>query len=215
MLRIWGRRTSSNVQAVMWSVGEMGLAFERYDVGHRFGGVDTPEFLAMNPNGTIPVLRDGEGEPIWESAAILRYLANRYGRRPYWPDDLAARTQIDKWAEWAKINVAINFAGPIFWRVVRTAPSKRDAIATKQAMGILDHYLDIAERQLEQADFLCGNDFTLADVQFGHLLYRYFTIEIERRARANLSAYYERLAARPAYREHVMVSYDDLRVVDD
>ena len=215
MLRIWGRRTSSNVQAVMWSVGEMGLAYERYDVGHRFGGLDTPEFLAMNPNGTIPVLRDGEGDPIWESAAILRYLANRYGRPPYWPDHLAARTRIDQWAEWAKVNVAINFAGPIFWRVVRTPPSKREPTAIKQAMGILDHYLDIAERQLEQANFLCGSDLTLADVQFGHILYRYFDVGIERRTRANLGAYYERLVARPAYREHVMVPYDELRVVDE
>ena len=75
-----------------------------------YGGLDTPEFLAMNPNGTIPVLRDDDGEPLWESSAILRYLANRYGRAPYWPDNLAARTHIDKWAEWSKINVALNFS---------------------------------------------------------------------------------------------------------
>ena len=66
MLKVWGRRTSSNVQVVMWSIAEMGLAYERYDVGHRFGGLDTPEYLAMNPNGTIPVVRDDDGEPLWE-----------------------------------------------------------------------------------------------------------------------------------------------------
>jgi len=213
MLKVWGRKTSSNVQAVMWSVGELGLRYERYDVGHRFGGVDTPEFLAMNPNGTIPVVRDGEGEFLWESSAILRYLANRYGRAPYWPDDLAARTHIDKWAEWSKINVALNFSGPIFSQVVRTPPARRDANALKQAIGVLDRYLDIAEKQLTRAPFLGGADFTLADVQFGHLLYRYFDLEIERRERAGLRAYYERLVARPAYREHVMVPYDELRVV--
>ncbi len=214
MLKVWGRKTSSNVQAVMWSIGELGLACERYDVGHRFGGLDTPEFLAMNPNGTIPVLRDNDGEPLWESAAILRYLANRYGRAPYWPDNLAMRTHIDKWAEWSKINVALNFSGPIFWQVVRTPPGRRDANALRHAIRFLDRYLDIAEKQLAMAPYLCGNDFTLADVQFGHLLYRYFTIEIERRERASLRSYYERLTARPAYREHVMVPYDELRVVD-
>ena len=108
MLKVWGRRTSSNVQALMWSVGELGLAYERFDVGHRFGGLNTPEFLAMNPNGTIPVLRDDDGEPLWETGSILRYLANRYGRAPYWPNDLAKRTRVDQWAEWSKINVALN-----------------------------------------------------------------------------------------------------------
>lgn len=198
----------------MWSVGELGLPYERYDVGHRFGGVNTPEFLAMNPNGTIPVVRDDGGEFLWESAAILRYLANRYGRAPYWPNDLAMRTRIDKWAEWSKINIALNFTGPIFWQAVRTPPSRRDANALKHSILFLDQYLDIAEKQLASATYLCGSDFTLADVQFGHLLYRYFDLDIERRERASLRGYYESLVARPAYREHVMVPYDELRATD-
>jgi glutathione S-transferase len=211
MIKVWGRKTSSNVQAVMWSIAELGLPYERYDFGHRYGGVDTAEFLAMNPNGTVPVVRDGDGEPLWESSAVLRYLANRYGRAPYWPDDLATRTHIDKWAEWAKINVGLNFIRPIFWQVVRTPPGRQDANALKQAIGVLDRYLDIAERQLAKAPFLCADHLTLADVQLGHLLYRYFDIDIERPERPRLSAYYQRLAARPAYREHVMVPYDELR----
>lgn len=214
MLKVWGRKTSSNVQAVMWSVAELGAPYERYDVGHRFGGLDTLEFRAMNPNATIPVLRDGDGEPVWESAAILRYLANRYGQAPYWPEDLASRTRIDQWAEWAKVNVVLNFTGPIFWRVVRTPPRQRDANAIREAIRVLDHYLDIADAQLARSPYLCGNDLTLADVQLGHILYRYFDIEIERRERANLRAYYERLVARPAYREHVMISYDELRAAN-
>ena len=214
MLKVWGRKTSSNVQAVMWSLGELGLPYERYDVGHRFGGLDTPEYLAMNPNGTVPVVRDDGGEPLWESAAILRYLANRYGRDPYWPSDLAMRAQIDKWAEWSKINIALNFSGPIFWQVVRTPSAQRDPNALRRAILYLDQFLDIAENQLASAPYLCGNDFTLADVQFGHLLYRYFDLDIERRERASLRAYYERLTTRPAYREHVMVPYDVLRAVD-
>jgi hypothetical protein len=109
-----------------------------------------------------------------------------------------------------KDQYALNFSGPIFWQVVRTPPARRDPRALKQAILVLDQYLDIAEKRLADASYLCGSDFTLADVQFGHLLYRYFTIEIERRERAGLSAYYERLVARPAYREHVMVPYDEL-----
>ena len=125
------------------------------------------------------------------------------------------RTHIDKWAEWSKINFALNFSGPIFWQVVRTpAAAARPERDSERRSEFLDRYLDIAEKQLANAPYLCGDDFTLADVQFGHLLYRYFDLDIERRERAGLRSYYERLVARPAYREHVMVPYDELRAVD-
>jgi glutathione S-transferase len=212
MLTVWGRRSSSNVQALMWCIGELGLPFQRHDVGHRYGGNGTPEFLAMNPNGTVPVLKDGEGEPLWETGAILRYLATRYGTAPFWPQDLLARTQIDKWTEWSKINVALNFTAPIFWRVVRTAPRDRDEAAIAAAMRVLGEKLDIAEAQLARHAFLAGGDFTLADIQFGHVLYRYFDIAIDRPTRPALRRYYEGLTGRPAFREHVMVSYEELRV---
>ena len=212
MLTVWGRRTSSNVQALMWCIGELGLPHERHDVGHRHGGTDTPEFLAMNPNGTVPVLRDGDGEPLWETGAILRYLAGRYGSAPFWPPDGMERAGIDKWAEWSKLNVALSFTAPIFWRVVRTAPASQDPVAISQAVEKLDAVLDVAEAQLAHGGSLAGDSFTLADIQFGHVLYRYFDIPITRRSRPALERYYERLTARPAFREHVMVSYEELRV---
>jgi glutathione S-transferase len=148
MLTIWGRKTSSNVQALMWCVGELGLAYERIDIGHKYGGNDTPEFLAMNPNGTVPVVRDGDGPRMWETGAILRALCQRYGTDPFWPSDLDARTTVDMWAEWAKINVTLGFTAPVFWRVVRTAPDKRDADAIKAAVASLTKWLDIAETRL-------------------------------------------------------------------
>jgi glutathione S-transferase len=213
MLTIWGRKTSSNVQALMWCVGELDLPYERRDAGHRYGGTDTKEFLAMNPNGTVPVLRDGDVELVWETGAILRYLAARYGAAPFWPGDGPARARIDKWAEWAKINVTLGFTAPIFWKVVRTAPAQQDRQAIRQAIENLDKFLDIAEAQLSRGAFLVGEDFTLADIQFGHVLFRYFDIPIPRQERPALRRYYDLLTARPAYREHVMVSYEELRVV--
>jgi len=212
MLTVWGRRTSSNVQALMWCIGELGLPYCRHDVGHRFGGNDTPEFLAMNPNGTVPVLRDGDGEPLWETGAVVRYLCNRYGRAPFWPEDVAAKTRIDMWAEWAKLNVALNFTAPIFWRVVRTAPREVNWALVRDAVAALTQKLAIAEACLVGGTFLCGDAFTPADIQLGHVLYRYFDIAIDRPHLPGLRRYYERLAARAALQEHVMVSYADLRV---
>ena len=212
MLTVWGRKTSSNVQALMWCIGELGLPYERHDAGHRYGGTGTPAFLAMNPNGTVPVLRDGDGEPLWETGAILRYLAGRYGAAPFWPPDGMARANVDKWAEWSKLNVALNFTAPVFWRVVRTAPADQDPAAISRAVEKLDALLDIAEAQLSRGGFLAGDGFTLADIQFGHVLYCYFDIPIARRGRPTLERYYQGLTARPAFREHVMVSHEELRV---
>ena len=211
MLTVWGRKTSSNVQALMWCIGELCLPHERHDAGHRYGGTDTPEFLAMNPNGTVPVLRDGDGEPLWKTGAILRYLAARYGAAPFWPPDGPARARVDKWAEWSKINVTLGFTAPVFWRVVRTAPADRDPAAIGQAIEKLGKVLGIAEARLSRSTFLAGDDFTLADIQFGHVLFRYFDIAIPRPDRPALLRYYDTLTARPAFREHVMVSYEELR----
>ena len=213
MIRVWGRKTSSNVQALMWCIGELGLGYERFDIGHKYGGNDTPEFLAMNPNGTVPVIRDGEGQPLWETGAILRYLAEKYGADEFWPKDGERRAQIDKWTEWAKIGVAMNFTAPVFWMVVRTAAKDQDLQALEKSLQNLNKKLVIAEAQIAQQGYLAGNAFSLADIQFGHSLFRYFDIAIERPSYPAIEQYYQKLTQRPAFAEHVMVSYDELRVV--
>lgn len=211
MLTIWGRKTSSNVQALMWCIGELGLDYTRHDLGHMHGGLDTDAFRAMNPNRTVPVLRDGDDAPIWETGAILRYLAARYGSDAFWPRDPAQQAQVDKWTEWAKINVAMEFTVPVFWRRVRTPEEDQDAIAIASAVASLESKLAIADQHLTTHAFLAGADFTLADIQLGHILFRYYDIDIPRAALPHLRRYYERLCQRPAYRDHVMISYEVLR----
>jgi glutathione S-transferase len=115
------------------------------------------------------------------------------------------------WADWAKINVALAFTVPIFWRVVRTPPKDMNCPAVRDAITALGKKLDIAEARLQTRSFICGDDLTLADVQLGHVLYRYFDIPIERPEHPALQRYYDRLSKRTAFREHVMVSYDELR----
>lgn len=214
MLRIWGRQSSSNVQALMWCIGELGLVHERTDAGLMYGVTDTPEYRLLNPNCTVPTLQDGDNSPLWETGAILRYLANAYGDDAFWPSDPLRRAEVDKWAEWSKINIALKFTAPVFWRVVRTAPSKRDPVATRKAVQDLNEVLSIADARLDRNAFVTGEALTLADIQFGHVLYRYFNIDIERRNFANIHRYYFSLTKRPAYQQHVMVSYDELRVED-
>jgi len=211
MLTVLGRATSSNVQALMWGLAELGVPVNRVDKGENFGGLHTPEFRALNPHGKIPVLLVEDGTAIFETAAILRYLANRFGDNTFWPADAMARARVDMWAEWAKQDVAEAFTGPVFWRVVRMRAENRDQTAIRHAIVKLEHELAIAEPCLAETTYLCGDTLSLADIQFGHVLHRYFDIDIDRRVLPNLRAYYDRLAKRAAYRDTVMLSYDVLR----
>lgn len=218
MIKIWGRRSSSNVQAVLWCLEILQLPYERVDAGFKYGVVDTPEYLALNPNGTVPTIAL-EGMPaLWESGAIMRFLcasyANNSAQGVFWPSDPHQRSQVDQWAEWSKINIALAFTAPVFWKVVRTAPSKQDPVAIAAALDALHVKLAIAERQLADHQYLAGDHLTLADVQFGHVLYRYFDIEIKRAVLPNVERYYEMLCERGDYQRSVMVCYEELRVVD-
>ncbi len=211
MITIYGRATSSNVQLVMWTVGELGLDYERRDYGHIHGGTDTPEFRAMNPRGLVPVLKDGD-LVVWESCAILRYLAAVYGGGgTFWPADPAARAGVDMWAEWGKNELAQSFTVPIFWSRVRTAAKDRDEAALTAAIARFESHLDLLEAQLQDRDYVSGDALTAADIVIGHLFYRWFDMDVPRQTRPAVERYYDRLRQRSAYRQHVMVSYDALK----
>ncbi len=211
MITVYGRSNSSNVQTVMWCIGELGLEHERLDYGHVHGGLDTPEYLAMNPHGLVPTMRDGD-LVVWESCAITRYLATRYGAAPFSPEDPAERAVVDMWAEWAKGKLAAGFVHPIFWSRVRTAAKDRDEAALTAAIAAFESMLDVVEAQVGRDGFMVGDAFTLADIVVGHLLYRWFTMDIPRKPRPVIEVYYARLSDRPAYQTHVMVPYDGLMV---
>jgi glutathione S-transferase len=96
---------------------------------------------------------------------------------------------------------------------VRTAPKDRDHETIQGVVRRLEQKLQIADQRLQTNSYLAGSDFTLADIQFGHILFRYYDVEIERAELSALRAYYDRLTRRPAFVEHVMISYKELQVV--
>lgn len=200
------------MQSVLWCLEELDLAYSRIDAGFTYGVVTTPAFLEMNPNGKVPVLIDGDGPVIFEAGAILRYLATRYAEAPFWPDAPAARAAVDKWAEWAKINFASHFISDVFWPLVRIPPSQRNFAAITAALVSIEKELAVANKILATHDYLAGDDFSLADIQLGHCLYRYYDIDLIRTDLPHLQAYYGRLKQRRGFVCHVMASYDELRV---
>lgn len=213
MLTIHGRKTSSNVQIVMWLVGELNLTHQRLDIGGNFGGTNTPEFLAKNPMGLVPVIEDN-GFTVFETQTIQRYLAEKHSAETLWPPDTAARAAADQWMEWAKTSVFPPLTLKVFWQQIRTSAAARDHRLIAEGAAELRARMAIADTRLAQHDWLAGDKMTLADITFGSMLYRYFTLDFERGDYTHLARYYERLCGRAAYREHVMVPYDSLRVAD-
>lgn len=135
MLTIWGRRNAFNVQKVMWLVGELGIEHRHRPAGGNFGLNDTPEFLAMNPHGRIPVI-DDDGTVVWESHSILRFLAARYGRPDFWSDDPGTRSDADRWMDWAQTSLQPAFLNGVFSGFFRTPPALRDAVRIEQSIAL-------------------------------------------------------------------------------
>ena len=157
MITVWGRVSSSNVQATLWYLAELGLAFYRIDAGFIYGVTDTPAYLEMNANGFVPTLVDGENPPLFETGAILHYLATAYGDDTFWPVDLVARTQIDKWAGWAKINISLKFTAPVFWLVIHAASSAWDLDRISANLDLLNKFMAIADTRLAANAFMAGS----------------------------------------------------------
>lgn len=204
MLKIWGRNNSVNVQKVMWTVGELGLEHERIDVGGAYGGTDTPEYGAMNPNRIIPTVQDN-GTVVWESNAIVRYLAAQYGAGSLWPEDPGARAALDQWMDWQQTTLQPAIT-PVFWGLVRTPPEQRDQASIDAGAEKLAELWPIADAHLAGRSFVAGDSLTMGDIPIGALCYRYYSLDIKRPVLPNVEAWYQRLQARAPYREHVMIS---------
>jgi glutathione S-transferase len=202
MMVVWGRRNSINVQKVLWALAEIELPFERQNVGGSFGGI-TDQFRALNPNGLVPVLRDG-GITVFESNAIVRYLAARYGNgslRPVEPEALALAEQ---WMEWTTTTIAPH-AGTLFMQTVRTEPAGQNHAAIALAAGELNKHLPIVDAALSARPFLAGDRLSFGDIPLGCFMWRLSQFDWPRSSLANLARWFSTLQSRPAYRDWVMV----------
>ena len=201
MRKIWGRLTSVNVQKVVWACEEMGLPYQRLDVGGAYGGNRTPEYLAMNPNGLIPVLEEEDGYTLWESHAILRYLAEAYPSG-LWPLDARGRGKLDRWMDWHHTALGEPMR-IIFWGLVRTPPEKRDMEAITRAASEAGAKWAMLEAEFADKYFLGGEALSLADIPLGCFAHRWFNLPVERPHLPAVQAWYERLLERPGYAQYV------------
>jgi len=201
VLKILGRKTSSNVQKVLWCCGEIGLAFERTDAGGPFGGNRTPQYLALNPNGLVPTI-DDEGFVLWESNAIVRYLATRHALGSLCPTDLRRRADADRWMDWQQTALAAPM-GVLFRALLRAPPDRVEPAELDAARQKAASALSILDAQLGRTKYVAGAELTMGDIALGFVPHRWFLMPVERPALPNLERWYRDLCERPAYREHV------------
>ena len=193
MLTIWGRINSHNVKKVVWLAEEIGLDYRRIDIGGPFGF--TSEYLVMNPNRLIPTIED-DGIVLWESNAILRYLAHRYGTQ-FLPEDPCERAAGDKWMDWQ-----FHFADAqrdAFHGLIRHRPEDRNQNAIDASAAKSGAMMALLEAELATRPWLSGRSFGIADIPMAVYAHTFLTLPIERPDLPHLVEWYQRLLSRPPF----------------
>ena len=200
MLTIWGRLNSHNVKKVAWFAEELGLPYVRHDVGGAFGMDDA--YLAKNPNALIPTIEDGD-VTLWESNAILRYLASEHGGARWWPEDPATRAIGDRWMDW-QFDYA-DAQRDAFKTLIRTPADRRDMTAVARSAEACAKRMAILDRYLADMPWLSGAEFGVGDVPMGVYAHTWFTLDIARPDLPHVADWYRRLQTRDGYASQVMI----------
>lgn len=197
-LRLLGRSSSINVRKVLWTLGEIGVAFTHEgDWATPARPATLPEFLALNPNAMVPVMIDENG-PLWESNNICRYLAAKHGRNDLLPAAAAKRAAVEQWMDWqaTDLNSAWRYA---FLALVRKSPSHAKADEISASIKRWNELMTILARRLDQTGaFVAGAEFTLADVVLGVSAHRWLLTPMDRPDLSHVATWYAALRARPA-----------------
>ena len=205
MLKIWGRISSINVRKAVWAAQEVGVAFERIDTGGKFGGTQTPEYLARNPNAMVPAIEDGEGAmrlTLFESNVIVRYLCARYAPGVLYPAGLAERFGAERWMDWQQ--TTLNPAGrDAFIQLIRTAPAQRDAQKIAASIAAMEPLLQLLDQHLASHPYLQGAQFGMADIPVACEVHRWWNLPAaayQRPHYPHVERWFAAMLARPASR---------------
>jgi glutathione S-transferase len=202
-LTIWGRANSVNVQKVLWCLRELDLGYDRIDAGLHFGKNTEPPYLAMNPNGRVPTLVDGDFV-LWESNSVMRYLCMAYGKdsgegSPIYPQQPKVRAAIDRWLDWT-LSTLQPVDRPVFWALVRTPPEKRDMVAIQKDADAEAVVWRVVEAQLATRRFIEGDQFTIADIALGAYARRWLGVEgVTKPTLPNLERWFAQFGSRPGF----------------
>ncbi len=205
MITVWGRENSTNVKKVLWCLEELQLRYQRIPAGGQYGLNRDPAYLAMNPNGLVPCLRDeATGLVLWESHSIVRYLAAQYGQNTLWQAQPAARAVGEKWMDWTIGALTEPYRG-VFISLVRTPAEQRDSALIARSTAECNTQLGIVDGTLAQQPWLSGAQFGLGDIAFGPVAYALLNLNLELTPYAHLQDWFARVSARPAFAKTVAI----------
>jgi len=203
-MKIIGRKSSSNVQKVLWCCAELGVEYEQEDAGREFGVVETDQFFKINPNRKVPVLIDKDFI-LWESNAIVRMLAAKFGEGTLYPKDIESQASAARWMDWQLGTLGPDFTA-MFHGLVRDRPDERDWKAINASISKTQVNLEILDHYLANTEFVAGDYLTMGDIPVGIYAYRWYEFEtIEHKHLPNLERWFSNLQKRPAFQEFVMV----------
>jgi glutathione S-transferase len=202
-LRVWGRANSVNVQKVLWCLRELDLTYQRIDAGMAFGKNRDPEYLAMNPNGRVPTLVDGDFV-LWESNSIMRYLVLAYGKgSSLYPDAPKRRASVERWLDWT-LSTLQPVDRPVLWGLVRTPPGQRDMVAIQKDVDAEAAQWRIVDHQLATRRFIEGDDFSIADIALGAYARRWLGVEgVDKPRLSQLERWFAQFAGRPGFQQFI------------
>ena len=208
-MELWGRKNAYNVQKALWILAELQLDYVQHDVGSSPGDLETPEFLALNPHARIPVLKD-DGAIVWESNSIVRYLAARYGAGTLCPETALLRSYAERWMDWELAKLQPAFID-LFWGYYRTRPESRNQATIDAAQQRCAQHFQQLDRHLARQPYLAGESFTMGDIPCAVCLYRYFEMGLAVEQPEHVMQWYQRLSARSAFRNSIMIAFDELK----
>jgi len=178
MMRLWGRKSSINVQKVLWCLAELGLKegvdFERIDAGLQFGVVRSPEFLKLNPNGLVPTLEDGD-LILWESNTIMRYMVSQHDQNKRFPSDIASQYGSEKWMDW-QVGTMWPVLRPTFIGLTRTPAADRNHVVIQKAYQDTNELFSLLDQTLASQAYCSGNQFNLGDIVLALCVHRWILL---------------------------------------
>ncbi|MGM0824685.1 MAG: glutathione S-transferase family protein [Pseudomonadota bacterium] len=205
MITLWGRDNSTNVKKVRWVLDELALPYEQIQAGLQHGVNKTPEYLAMNPNGLVPLVRDEATDSLlWESNTIIRYLAAQYGQGKLWIEEPAKRAQAEKWMDWSLGALSLQHRA-ILSGYVRTPPEQRDHAAIEAAMQSCEGLFSMMDDALATQRWFSGEAFGLGDIAIAPSVYNLLNCGLSWQPRPHLERWYQALTELPSFRKVVMI----------
>jgi glutathione S-transferase len=201
MIKIWGWIGSSNVQKVLWCCGELELEYDLEDHGWPYAGYKEAPYLALNPNGLVPTIQDGDFL-LWESNSVLRYLAEKYADGKLTPSTPEMRASSNRWMDW-QLTTMGPLMTPVYRALIRTAPENREPELIQTSSAAAEKGWHILDRYLSRSDYVGGESCSIGDIPLGILAHRWFNLPMEQRGLNAVRAWYNRLCQRPAYQKHI------------